>query len=329
MRPLVNEQNHKYLSTLIISAGTLLGFEALSYIVGIYQLSTALRVSIYVYALHIFWLTFLFDLHLKKRSVLAEARLNNKGAKMLLAAFRQRIRHLHQWEYFRHYQNYLVLPGLLYWSAVILIFLNPFNSVLKQLIVLSTSFALSVAYWFLKEHVSRRLEALDHWIMVLSLVKLFAAFLVYSAVIGVTFHYGYGVDFLLPAVITITFLLIYQALFQHELLNFQIFSWIVIISLAMGIVSLWVYNYWNTQYFTAGLVMLGVYNTLWGILHHRLDRTLSNKVIFEYLLMMALILSLLLATHNFNQKVARVLQKKTAINLLGADLLAKPSASLR
>lgn len=303
MKPLVSAQNHKYISTLIISVGALLGFEALSYIVGIYQLTTALHVSFYVYALHIFWLTFVFDLHLKKRSVLVEARLNNKGARMLLAAFRQRIKHLHQWEYFRHYQNYLVLPGLLYWSAVILIFLNPFNNILKHLIILSASVAMSVAYWYLKEHVSRKLEALEHWIRVLSLVKLFAAFLVYSAVIGVTFHYGYSVDFLLPAIITLTFLLVYQALFQHELLNFQIFVWIIIISLVMGLVSLWVYNYWNTEYLTAGLVMLAVYNTLWGILHNYLDKTLTYKVAFEYLVMMIFIVSFLFASHNFNQKV--------------------------
>lgn len=303
MQPIVSEQNHKFLSTLIISIGTFLGFAAVSFIIGIYQLKTALYVALYVYAFHIFWLTFLFDLHLKKRAVLATARINFSGAKLLLQAFKQRLDHLRQWKYLRHYQNYLVLPGLLYWASVILIFLNPFNSTLKQLIVFSASIAMSVAYWYMKEHISRRLEAQDNWIRVLSLVKLFAAFLMYSAVIGVTRHYGYDVDFLLPAVITVTFLLIYQALFQHKLLNFQIFIWIVIISLAMGLVSLWVYNNWNTEYFTAGLVMLGVYNTLWGILHHHLDRTLTGKVIFEYLVMMALILSFLLASHNFNQKV--------------------------
>ncbi|MEJ0020968.1 MAG: hypothetical protein WDN47_00105 [Candidatus Doudnabacteria bacterium] len=303
MRPIVSEKNHKYLSTFIVSFGMLLGFEALSYIVGIYQLNTGLFVAFYVYAFHIFWLTFLFDLHLKKRSVLAAAGLDHKGAQMVWNACKERVRHVFQWEYFRHYQNYLVLPGLLYWATVILIFLNPFNTLLKQSVIFSASIAMTVAYWFIKEHFSKRLEAQYHWITVLALVKLFTAFLIYSAVIGVTFHYGYDVGFLLPAVVTITFLLVYQALFQHNLLSFPIFIWIVILALVMGIVSVWVYNYWNTEYFTAGLVMVAVYNMLWGILHHYLDKTLTQKVVFEYLAMMILIISFLFASHNFNQRV--------------------------
>jgi len=303
MHPLVSEQKQKYLSTLIVSIGAFLGFEALSYVVGIYQLNTAVYVTFYVYAFHIFWLTFLFDLHLKKRGVLATARLNYKGAKMVWEACKQRVEHLRRWEYFRHYQNYLVLPGLIYWSTVTLVFLNPFNSELKQLIVLSASFAMCVAYWYMKEHISRRLEAQDHWIKILSLVKLFTAFLVYSAVVGTSMHFGYGESFLFLSVLTLTFLLVYQALFQHKLLTFHIFLGIVIFAMVMAIVSLWVYNNWSTEYFTAGLVMLAVYNMLWGLLHHHLDKTLTRRVVFEYLVMMVLIMSLLFASHNFNQRV--------------------------
>jgi len=299
----MNEQKNKILSTLIVTVGAFLGFEAVSYAIGIYQLKSSLYLSFYIYAFHIFWLTFLFDLHLKKRGVLANARLNHKGVKMFWEAFKGRIEHIRKWEYLRHYQNYLVLPGILYWSTVTLLFLNPFKTELKQLIALSATLAMSVAYWFMKEHVSRRLESLETWIKVLSLVKLFAAFLVYSALVGVTFRYGFDASFLMTATLTVTFLLIYQALFQHRLLNFQIFIWIVIIAMAMGITAIWVYGNWNTEYFTAGLVMLATYNTLWGLLHHHLDKTLTRKVAFEYIAMMVLIVSFLFASHNFNQRV--------------------------
>ena len=300
---MTSEQKEKFLSTLIVTIGAFLGFEALSYIIGIYQLKGSLYVAFYVYAFHIFWLTFLFDLHLKKRGVLATAKLNHRGIRMVWEAFIQRIEHVRKWEYLRHYQNYLVLPGLLYWSAVILLFLNPFDYQLKQLIVISSTAALSVAYWYMKEHISRRLEAMDHWIRVLSVVKLFAAFLVYSAAVGTTIHFGFGPDFLFAAAATLTFLLLYQALFQHRLLNFQIVIWILVIAFAQGVASYWVYNNWNTEYFTAGLVMLAVYNTLWGILHHHLDKTLTRKVVFEYVIMMVFIITFLLAGHNFNQRV--------------------------
>src|SRR5258708_12158240 len=223
MRPLMNEQKQKMLSTLIVSLGAFLGFQAINYITGLYQLRTAIFVSFYVYAFHVFWLTFLFDLHLKKRGVLANAKLNARGFNMLWCAFKDRCAHVRKWEYLRHYQNYQVLPGLIYWASVILIFLNPFNNLLKELIVVSSTFALSIAYWYMKEHVSRNLEHQDHWIRVLSLVKLFAAFLIYSAVIGTTIHYGFDPIFLLSAVLTLTFLLVYHSLFHSRLLNFLSF----------------------------------------------------------------------------------------------------------
>ncbi|MEO8065742.1 MAG: hypothetical protein ABI643_02710 [Candidatus Doudnabacteria bacterium] len=303
MRPLIGEQHQKYLSASIATFGALLGFEAVSYITGIYQLKIAVLLSFYVYAFHIFWLTFIFDLHLKKRGVLAEASVNFKGAKMVWEAFKERFSHIRRWEYLRHYQNYLVLPGLIYWSTVVLILLNPFNITIKQFMVVSSTIALAVAYWFMKEQISRRMEVLHHWIRLLSVVKLFTAFLIYSAIVGVTIHFGYDAFFLFTAASSVTFLLIYQALFQHNLLNFSIFIWIVIIALAMGLVSLWVYSFWNYEYFTAGLVMLAVYNMFWGLLHNHLDKTLSRVVVFEYLAMMALLITILLATHNFNQRV--------------------------
>lgn len=300
---ITSEQKQKILSTGIASIGVFLGFEALSFSVGIYQLKPALALSFYVYAFLIFWMTFLFDLHLKKRGVLATAKLNHKGLKMLWEAFKARVDHVRQWKYIRHYQNYLVLPAIIYWSTFILLFLNPFRSILKQLIVVSSSLAMAVTYWFMKEHISKQLEAHDSWIKILSLVKLFAAFLIYSSLIGVTFLYGYGLGFLLAGCFTVTFLLIYQALFQHNLLNFEILVWIVIISFAQALVALWVYTHWNSEYFTAGLVMLAFYNFFWGLLHHYLDKTLSKKVVWEYLLMMFLVVSFVLASHNFNQKV--------------------------
>ena len=299
MRALMNETKQKFLSTLIVTLGAFLGFQAISFTIGLYQLKQGLYLSFYIYAFHVIWLTFLFDLHLKNRGVLASARLNHKGIKMFWEAFKDRCGHVRRWEYLRHYQNYLVLPGLIYWATVVLLFLNPFRWDPKQLIIWSATFALSVAYWFMKEHISRRLEAEAHWIRILSLVKLFAAFLAYSALVGTTQYFNFDKSFLFMAALTITF----QALFQHKLLSFQIFIWIVAIALVQALLSLWVYDNWNSEYFTAGLVITAVYNSLWGMLHHHLDHTLNKKVMFEYMTMMILVISFIFASHNFNQRV--------------------------
>ena len=303
MQPLFSLYKQKILSTLIVTVGAFVGFEALSYVVSLYQLKSALYLSFYIYIFHILWLMFVFDLHLKRRGVLAELRLNHRGMSLLWRALKARFAYMLNWHHFRHFQNHLVLPGLLYWSCVILIFLSPFNYMLKQVIILATTLSMNIGYWFMKEHVSSRLEAQLTSLKFLALVKLFAAFLVYAAVMGVTIHFGYGSWFLGSATAVVTFLLVYQALFQHNFISVSSFLWIVIISLILAGVSMLVYRFWNTQYFAAGLVMLAVYNTLWGLLHHHLEKTLTGRIVLEYLAMTALVVSLLLGSHNFNQRI--------------------------
>jgi hypothetical protein len=293
-KPLLNETKHKILSVLIVTIGALLGFEAISGAIGIYQIKTGLYLSFYIYAFHIFWLTFLFDMHLKTRGVWG----NN-----LREALRLRFAYMKNWYHFRHFQNYLVLPGIIYWGTVILLLLNPFDTALKQGITICSTIALSVAYWFMKEHISKRLEHQDHWIRILSLVKIYAAFILFSATVGVTFYYGFNSSFLFLSVFTLTFLLIYQALFQHRLLSFQIFAYVLLIAVVLALASLWIFNNWNTEYFAAGLVLLAVYNSLWGILHHHLDKTLTKKIAVEYMAMSALVITIVLASHNFSQRV--------------------------
>ena len=303
MKPLMGERKQKFLSTLIVSFGAFFGFEVLNYILALYQIDAYILVSFYVYFFHVFWLTFIFDLHFKKKGVLAYGHLNQAGFKLLKSALRDRVAHVFNWSYLRHFQNYLVLPGLLYWSIVILLFLNPFKEPLKQGLIVIGSFCMTVAYWYMKEMFSRNMEAHEWGIKVLALVKVLAAFFIYSATFGLAFYYGFGLDFLLPAIFCVTFLLIYQALFQHKLLNFNLHFLILGISGACALVSYWVYQNWNWNYLAGALFVLAVYNTLWGFLHHHLERTLTKKLVFEYTLMLLVVLSLLLAGNNFDSRI--------------------------
>jgi hypothetical protein len=297
------QKKHKVISTLIVTVGAFIGFQAVSYVVGLYQLNQALFLSFYIYIFHVLWLMFVFDLHLKKRSVIANLKLSHQGFGLLWRALLERFSYMLNWHHFRHFQNHLVLPGLIYWATIVLIYLNPFNYTMKQVIILAATACLNVAYWYMKEHVTSRMEARVVSLRLLALVKLFTAFMIYSAVMGVTIHFGYSAWFLGTATGVITFLLMYQALFQHDFINLSVLLWILIVSSVMAGVSMLVYQYWNTQYFAAGLVMLAVYNSMWGLLHHHLEKTLTGRIALEYLAMTALVISLLLGSHNFDQRV--------------------------
>ena len=289
MKTLFGPVKHKIISVAIVSLGALLGFEALSFILGIYQIGMFVHVAVYIFLFHVFWLTFLFDLHLKNR---------------FWKSLKERTEHVFNWHYFRHYLNFYILPGLIYWSVVCILFLNPFNTLIKQTAIVAGSFCMSVAYWFFKETYSRKLELHEHSIKYLSLVKLFTAFLLYSAVLGITWYFGYGRNFLITFVFIGTYALLYQALFQHKLLSLNAHAFMLLTAAATTAAGLAVYQFWNSEYFTGGLVLLSVYNFMWGILHHRMDKTLNAKVIGEYFFITVLLLSILISTHNFGPRIS-------------------------
>jgi hypothetical protein len=304
MEPLISEYKQKLLSVVVASAVSFLGFEALSIILSqTYQVKTYMWVAFYVYIFHVIWLLFLFDLHLKQRGVLVSIQNTHQGLAMLGKALHLRVSHMLRWHYLRHYLNFLILPGIIYWSAVVLVAINPFASELKQFIIIGSTLGLSVAYWYLKEVFSKNFELHHFGTRILALVKILTAFLFYAAAIGYTFYFGLSAMFLFCTVLVGTFFLIYQALFQRKLVSFSAHAVVIVISLILAVISYWIFQTWSHNYLTAALVLVAVYNTAWGLLHHHLDNNLSRKLIFEYIMLLILTISIVLASHDFAPRI--------------------------
>lgn len=298
----MTEHQHKILSALIISVITFLGFDALFLIVGLYQIHIYLQVAIYIFVFHIFWITFMFDLHLRNRVPASISSL--RFWHMVGTAFVQRFEHFKKWQYIRHYLNYLILPSLIYWAVVVLLLLNPFYSGLKQAIIIVGSYILVVVYWYMKEHLTFKLEHTNNWLKTLAAIKLIGAFLVYSAVLGLVWYHGLSSTMLFYLIAATSFAIMYQALFSHGYHSPGTILTILLSSIAISFVSLWIYHNWNYQYFTAALVLLAVYNLVWGFVHHYLDKTISTSMIVEYILLTVLFISILVATHNFAVRIS-------------------------
>src|SRR3989344_9102877 len=126
MRVLVHPSKHKLIIVSIAALASFLGFQALSEILKAYQLYTFFGVSWGVYFFVIFWQTFIFDLHLKKSGSITA------WERSLTRALLKQTQYLEQIDHLAHYLNYLILPSVVYWSTVGLLFLNPFDFVLKQ-----------------------------------------------------------------------------------------------------------------------------------------------------------------------------------------------------
>jgi hypothetical protein len=292
---------HKILSTTIISVVTFLGFEALSILLGLDQLHAFITTAIYLFLFQIFWISFLFDLHLKDRTSVALSSAHFR--KLFKDALVKRFDHLKNLSFLKHYLNYSVLPTIIYWSAIGLMYLNPFYGRLKQIILMVSTIVLTIVYWYMKKHLTSKLEASNAWIRALYVFKLTAVFLFYSAMIGLVFYFGLSPQILFYGLLIGTFLLIHQALYSYGYHSYKLLVTSLIFSLAISIVGIWVYRTWSAEYFTAGLVLLALYNTFWGLVLHYVERTFNSKIALEYFILLILVMSILLASHNFGTRV--------------------------
>ena len=297
----MTEHQHKIISAIIISSITFLGFEALNILIGLNQISLYLKTALYIFCFHIFWVAFVFDLHLKHTAPVSLTSARFSG--LISQALKNRFRHFRHWPYVSHLLNYLVLPTLLYWSVVVLLYLNPFFAQFKQALVITASFTLAVLYWYMKMHISAKLEKNHDWLKVLATLKIYAVFLVYAASLGIIRYYGMSTILLFYFIAAGTFLLIYQALYSHSFHSWGLVIFSLATGTAMGFAGIWIYRIWNTEYLTAALVLLALYHAVWSFLYHHLERTFTLKLAFEYLLLTVLLISILFASHNFGTRV--------------------------
>lgn len=294
---------HKILSVIVATVAAYFGFQSLDLVLSLYQIQTYFSMAWYVYAFHIIWLSFIFDLHLKQGGHMALARSSHQGAMVLWVALKSRAKHFYHWTYIRHYLNYLILPSVLFWSVIILMYLNPFFELFKDGLIIVTTAALSVTYWYFKEAISHHMELHKTGLKILSLVKVYAAYLTYSALIALGWYFGLSLSILIPIVFVITFLLIYQNLFQHRLMRVDLYPGILMFATLVSLVFVLIFQTWNVNYYTAGLFVAVVYTTCWSVIHKYFERELSWKLFWEHTFMLIVLMSVILATHDFQGRI--------------------------
>jgi len=289
---------HRITSIAAITIITFVGFEALLYINNLYQPAQYIKLSIGIYLIMVFWLVFLFDLHYK--NILT----GHKGT--FLQALRHRFHYVFNWEHFRHFQTYMILPGIIYWGTVILLGINFGHNTLLQFLAVCSSLALIMAFSMLKEifHAKQSPIKNQHF-LVLGYVKLYATWLIFSAALGIVWFYCFPPHIFYLVVYLSTFMLLYQALFQFSNVRFRNVVLVVLISLAVSIGSIFVYQYWNVNYFSAGLFLTAIYNLFWGLMFHHMNKTLSRNAILEQAAIFVLIVVMVFGVTNFHAKILR------------------------
>jgi len=298
----IQSKIHKGISVIAISLISFFGLEALVYIRNLYDPDVYGQTNVYaiasgiVYLFLVIWLHFIFDLHFKDREHLS--------AKSLGHSLWRRFKHFMVWEHFRYFQNFMILPGLLFWGSVVLIGINFGHFKLQQFIAVVTSVALVISYSLFKEVFHQKdLPVEDNHFVLLTYIKVYASWLVYAGAFGIVVYYGFKPAVFYVTVFLVTMMLLYQALFQFCRITLQNIGFAVLISCALTLIAVLVYHNWNVNYFSAGLFMTAFYNYLWGMLYHTIKKNLTWRRFYEQTALFFLIVVMVFGVTDFKARI--------------------------
>jgi len=304
----MTQRTQKIVALSLIAFVVFGGFEALIYILNLNQPVIYLQTAFWIFLYLIFNIIFFFDLHFKTPGSWNRAKLKhqNKGNffKIAFAAFWDRFSHLRRWEYLKQWLHFLLLPGFVFWASVSLFYVNFGFYRNQQIVALFSGIALVAYYSYLKETFNRKKEIVDSDIfIILSVVKIYTAGLLFAASMAMLKSYCLGPWYFSAEVFCFTFLLIYQALYQHRKTGGMATVWTLIISLAMAAIGQTVYVYWGFNYFTAAVFLTACYNFFWGIFHYYLDRSLTWRAFWEILILSLIMAGMVFSVTNFNARL--------------------------
>lgn len=294
---------------LVVVVGS---FEGLIAILNLNEAALFARTSFYVGLFFIFQIVFLYDLHFKAPGSLAKAQTRHKNVshwflkrcKVFASALWERFSHFHEAKFLGRWLNYLILPGIIFWSSMALFFVNFGFGKNQQVIVALSSLALMINYLYIKEIFARAKEVLDRDIIVmLSVVKIYASAVAYMACLALVKGYCLEPIYLILAILPLTFLLLYQSLFQYRLVNSKNLTIGFVLSLVMGILGYFVLVYWSYNYFTAGVFLTTCYNLMRGLFHHHVDKDLTWRTFWEIFIISLIIAALIFSATNFRAKI--------------------------
>lgn len=302
----------KVLSQILFSAATLFGWEALVYVINLNQPKIYLQVAGYFAAYLIIKIAFFYDLHYKCRPVMICARPGHDTfwsgflckVETLTIFLSERLSHFISWSKFKRLLQYLPLPTLLFFPTLILVYINLGRETLQQAVVLGSTLALSVNYWFIKDAFHKKEEFLNHTaFLYMQMVKLYAAFLIFTGLLGLWHWFCLPLPGLYAASFLSAFFLIYQAVPQFKKISLEDVGYNLIIAAAMSAATGLAYFYWGFNYVTAGLFLMGLYNFFWGTFAYATRRRLTWRIFLEYLIVTLFVFVVALLLTNFQAKI--------------------------
>lgn len=304
----MNQKLHKILSSVFVSCLALGGFLSLIYLANLNQLPIFSALAFKLWLVFCVFVVLFYDLHFKKTGSWQWAKLKPQAAErffaMALRALWRRLEHLRSWHAAHLWWNYLLLPSMIFWSTAAILYIKMGSYKIQYLIALLSSAALVANYWYLKEIFSRKKEKVDYDIFIrLSVIKIYASAIVFGSALALVRRFCLPAYFLELGIFCLTFLLIYQALFQHRMLVIKNLLMSVLIGAVMAAVAFFVLKFWGYDNVTAAAFMTICYNLMWGTFHYHLDKTLTRQAFLEILVFSLILGFMIFSATNFKARL--------------------------
>ncbi len=297
-------KTQKIISAAINALAAFGGFAVLVKILNLNQVGAYVSTAFYVWLFFALQTIFLYDLHLKNPRAWTRSKSAASGLGPWIAALQERMAHFKDWGFFIKWLNYLLLPGIIFWSTISVFFTNFGFIKIQVFFALLSGAALVLNYWYIKEVFSRNKEKADQDVFVgLSMVKIYASALMYGASLSLIRHYCLDPGYFFWGAFALAFLLIYQALYQHRLVNLKNLLITLGISGLMSALAYWTAIFWGYNYISAAIFLGVFYNFFWGVFHYHLDKSLTRRAFAEILIVSVAIAAMALGTTNFKAKI--------------------------
>lgn len=295
----MNKITQKLISSTLVFVSSAFSFWALVSIINVNQISIFLSTAFVIWLYLWVKIAFLYDLHFKKN------RLEHMTVwGRLFDALYERFEHLIQWKYYSQALHYLLLPGFLFWSTVAVFYIELGHIKVQSFIAVLSTVALTVNFYYIKEVFDRKKERVDEDVFIaLSVVKVYTSAVVFGAAMALMRRFCLDPLLFALAVFPLTFLLLWQALYQHALAYAKNILVALALSGVMASVGFFIYRFWGYNFFTAAMLFAAIYNLLWGGFHYYLDKALTKKTLFEILLLCFFIGYLVFSVTNFKAQI--------------------------
>ena len=277
-------RTQKIISTILVILVTAASFGVLVKLLNLNQPKIFLQTAFVIWFYLWIQIFVLYDLHFKQPE--------------------ERFRHLFVWKDFSQALNYLLLPGFLFWGTTASIFIEFGHLKAQMVVIILSTAAMGVSFYYIKEVFSRKKERVDQDIFVaLSVVKIYAVALFFGSFMALMRSYCKDPKIFLLAILCSGFLLVYQALYQHRMINLKNTGVALVIGLILGVAGYFIYIYWGYNFFTAAVFFTAIYNLLWGTFHYHLDHSLNWKIFLEILIFCLIAASMVFSVTNFRARI--------------------------